>query len=124
MRSGNGQTSADPVDTQCLQATCCLTDGAVQEQKQARCVERTCHSEAGACGSRSRAGLLVLLMLFLATILLASSSPELRAPKEPFGLAVLLAECNFLSCGSESQLRGGIPPGQMDNTKVFLCFLS
>ena len=91
MHSGDGQTSADPVDTQCLQATCCPMDGAVQEQKQAHGKERTCHGEAGACGSKSRAGLPALLLVFLTTILLAPSSPQSRVPKEPFGLALLLA---------------------------------
>ncbi|PKU47652.1 hypothetical protein llap_2044 [Limosa lapponica baueri] len=90
MRSGDGHTSADPVDTQCLQATCSPMDGAVQEQKQAHSKERTCHGEAGACDSRRRAGLSVLLQLFLATIVFAPSSPESRVPKEPFGLALLL----------------------------------
>lgn len=66
-------------------------DGAVQEQKQAHDKEMTCHGEAGACGSRSRAGIPVLLLLVLATVLLAPSSPESRVPKEPFGLALLLA---------------------------------
>lgn len=78
MHSRDGQISADPVVRQCLQATCCPMDGAVQEQKQVHGEERTCHGEAGARGSRSRAGLPVLLLLFLATVLLAPSSPESR----------------------------------------------
>lgn len=50
----DGQTSASPVGTQGLQAACCPLDGAVQEQKQTRGEERTCHDESGTRGSRSR----------------------------------------------------------------------
>lgn len=61
-------------------------DGAVQDQKQTHGKERTFHNGSGARGSRSRAGLPVLLLLFLATILTTPSSSQSRLPKEPFGL--------------------------------------
>lgn len=53
-------------------------------------LERTRHAEPGTHGSTSTAGLPVWLLLFLATILIAPSSPESRLPKEPFDLALLL----------------------------------
>lgn len=86
-----GQTSADPVAAQCLQATCCPVDGAVQEQAHGE--ERTCHGEAGPCGSRSQAKLLVLLLFLLATIPLLPFSPEAKVLKELFGFMQFLELC-------------------------------